>query len=30
MSSDGAAPVTTKPLLTVNGLVKQFPIQSTA
>jgi oligopeptide transport system ATP-binding protein len=27
MSPDGAAPVTTKPLLTVNDLVKQFPIR---
>jgi len=27
MSPDGAAPVTTKPLLTVNNLVKQFPIR---
>lgn len=27
MSPDGTAPVTTKPLLTVNNLVKQFPIR---
>jgi oligopeptide transport system ATP-binding protein len=27
MSPDGAPPVTTKPLLTVNNLVKQFPIR---
>ena len=27
MSPDGTAPVTTKPLLTVNKLVKQFPIR---